>query len=148
MNGVLPRFMSRGFFFFLKTEKRKVDGRETECSVQGLWSVRSWGFLQWHCSGLPGDLILGLAAWEEHEPVDTLKMGLNPEIPFAPFLFGSPRPSLSPPFCLSILSNNMGMETANVINEENTHHGVSPNEGERVIVKGCGVFVMYSEGWK
>ena len=53
---------------------------------------------------VPGDLLPDPEIWEELEPVDTLKMSLNIQIPFAAFLFGSPCPWLSPPSCLSILS--------------------------------------------
>lgn len=59
LSGLLPKWMvccldlcPQDFFFFLKTEKRKVDGRETESSAQELLSVRRWGFLQWNCSGM------------------------------------------------------------------------------------------------
>lgn len=134
------------FFFFKDREKkgrwkrnRKLSSGATVSKTLGISSVELfWDVL----------VSLGPAAWEDHEPADTLKMGLNTQIPFASFLFGSPCPWLSPPFCLSILSNNTGMETANLINEWSTYHCVLPSKGERFIVRGCKVFVMYSEGWK
>lgn len=53
---------------------------------------------------VPADLSPDPEIWEEREPVDTLKMSLNIQIPFATFLFCSPCPWLSPPSCLSVLS--------------------------------------------
>lgn len=100
MNAALSRFAI--IFFFLRKKRKEGWKRTTESSAQELLSERNWRLLQWWaCPGVPGDL-LGSAIWEEHEPVDTLRMGLNLQIPFAAFLFGSLYPWLSlPPASLS-----------------------------------------------
>lgn len=95
-------------FVFKERQKRKEDGRETESSAQELWSVRSWGFFQWDCFEVPGDSARSPAIWEEHGPVNTLRVRLSTQIPFAPFHFGFPCLWRSPAFCLSILSKLWG----------------------------------------
>lgn len=90
-------------------KKGRMEKKNRKLSSGGL-SVRRWTWSStMACSEAPAELSLGAASCEEQEPVDTL--GLTVQIPFATFLFGSPRPWLSPPSCLSILSNNRRMKT-------------------------------------
>lgn len=102
VNDVLSRFATRGMLKKRERKERK-NVREKQKIGQELWSVRSWRRPQWwDCLGaVPGDLSLGPVIWEDCEPVDTLQMDLNIQIPFATFLFGSPCSWLSPPSCLS-----------------------------------------------
>lgn len=100
VNGVLPRFVSRGYIyiFFSKTEKKVRWKRNRELSSGAMISKKlGISSVEWNCSGVPGDIagpcsLGGTGACRHFE--NEFKYPDS----FCTF-FGSPYPSFLPSFC-------------------------------------------------